>query len=41
MCLRPDAWTRFDQMAASTKRRIRVKLKRLGLRRRGRPLPVL
>lgn len=41
MCLRADAWTRFDQMAASTRRRIRAKLKRLGLRRRGRPLPVV
>lgn len=40
MCLRSDAWARFDQMPASTRRRIRAKVKRLGLRRRGRPLPV-
>ena len=41
MCLRADAWERFDQMPASTRRRIRATVKRLGLRRRGRPLPVL
>ena len=40
MCLRTDAWARFDQLPASTKRRLRVKVKRLGLRRCGRPLLV-
>jgi hypothetical protein len=40
MCLRADAWDRFERMPASTRRRLRATLKRLGLRRRGRPLPV-
>lgn len=40
MCMRSDAWARFDQLPARTRRRIRAKVKRLGLRRRGRPLPV-
>jgi hypothetical protein len=41
MCLRVDAQARLAQLPLSTQRRIRAEVKRLHLRRRGRPLPVV